>query len=134
MLRKKLQKAGGLLGWWVLVGGGWGWPQGPERWRPCGCEGSREGLQGQAGWVRRGSRSPSVDGQQTSKPGASGGVRPAGPRGHSEAPSHQQLFPASGRESLRKPISVRREGRGRQEARGLVERLRASGHAGSAGA
>lgn len=65
-------------------------------------------------------------------PGTGEGVW-LGLRAHSEAPSRQPLFPASGRKSLPRPIGARRAGRGRQEARGLVERLSAPGHAGSSG-
>lgn len=38
-----------------------------------------------------------------------------------ESPSHQQLFPASRRESLSRPISVRREGQELRDAWGLAE-------------
>lgn len=86
--------------------------------QPLGCEGPRqcEEVEGQAKMVRRGiSGVPAPLGRQGQTGEASG------PSGAFGVTWHQQLFPASRREPLPRPISTRRAVQGHQDAPGLVE-------------
>lgn len=118
-------------GRWVR--GGVGRAPGPERWRPCGWEGPGGGRAGSGRAGEEGAPGrPRPGGRWAAKPGAGRGVwRRFGRTWRN--PRASRPFPPLGGESLPRPINVRRAGRGLREARGLVEWLRAPGHAGSSG-